>query len=52
MPSKASVPPIESTLGSAEPLSKSRLAGDGPSGRLPLTPEMLRRCAERQTCSD
>ena len=42
MPSTAPVPPIESTFGSAEPLSKSRLAGEGPSGRLPLTPDMLR----------
>ena len=42
MPSTPPVPPIESTFGSAEPLSKSRLAGEGPAGRLPLTPEMLR----------
>jgi len=43
MPSTAPVPPIESTFGSAEPLSKSRLAGEGPPGRLPLTPDMLRQ---------
>jgi putative YjhG/YagF family dehydratase len=42
MPSKRSVPPVESVLGAAEPLSTSRLAGEGPSGRLPLTPDMLR----------
>jgi putative YjhG/YagF family dehydratase len=42
MPSKASVPSLESVLGAAEPLSTSRLAGEGPSGRLPLTPDMLR----------
>jgi putative YjhG/YagF family dehydratase len=43
MPSKASVPSLESVLGAAEPLSTSRLAGEGPSGHLPLTPEMLRQ---------
>src|SRR5688572_32074384 len=43
MPSKASVPSLESVLGAAEPLSTSRLSGEGPSGRLPLTPDMLRQ---------
>ena len=35
-------PPLEEVLGSAGPIGGSRLEGDGPSGRLPLTPEMLR----------
>ena len=43
MPSKVSVPPIDSVLGSAESLTTSRLSGEGPSGRLPLTPDMLRQ---------
>ena len=36
------VPPLESVLGSAEVVAAGRIAGDGPRGTLPLTPEMLR----------
>jgi len=35
-------PPLEQVLGSDAPISGSRLAGEGPAGRLPLTAEMLR----------
>jgi xylonate dehydratase len=35
-------PPLEEVLGSAGAIGGSRLEGEGPSGRLPLTPEMLR----------
>jgi putative YjhG/YagF family dehydratase len=35
-------PPLEQVLGSAETIDASRIEGDGPGGRLPLTPEMLR----------
>ena len=34
-------PPLEAVLGSADAVAASRVAGTGPSGRLPLTPEML-----------
>jgi putative YjhG/YagF family dehydratase len=36
------LPPIEQTLGSAAAIAISRIQGDGPEGRLPLTAEMLR----------
>ena len=36
------VPAIESVLGDASSLAAARLAGAGPGGALPLTPEMLR----------
>ena len=36
------VPPLEEVLGSAGPIGGSRLEGEGPSGSLPLTAEMLR----------
>ena len=36
------VPPLETVLGSAEYVVADRTAGEGPSGSLPLTPEMLR----------
>ncbi|MES2178700.1 MAG: YjhG/YagF family D-xylonate dehydratase [Gemmatimonadota bacterium] len=36
------VPPLESVLGSADAVVAGRLSGSGPSGALPLTPEMLR----------
>jgi putative YjhG/YagF family dehydratase len=36
------VPPLEQVLGSAATIDTSRLEGQGPEGRLPLTPEMLR----------
>ncbi len=36
------VPPLESVLGSAQFVVADRLAGEGPPGALPLTPEMLR----------
>lgn len=35
-------PPLDAVLGSAETVGAGRLAGDGPAGRLPLTPAMLR----------
>ena len=35
-------PSLESVLGSADAVAGNRLAGTGPAGRLPLTPEMLR----------
>ena len=35
-------PPLEQVLGSADTIGNSRVEGDGPGGRLPLTPEMLR----------
>src|SRR5262245_39869009 len=34
-------PPLEAVLGSAAAVSGGRIAGDGPSGRLPLTRDML-----------
>src|SRR5690349_8409650 len=36
------IPALDAVLGSAVVLATSRIAGNGPSGRLPLTPEMLR----------
>jgi putative YjhG/YagF family dehydratase len=33
---------LDEVFGAAEAVSASRLAGEGPAGRLPLTPEMLR----------
>ena len=36
------VPPLDAVLGSAETLVDTQLAGAGPAGRLPLTPELLR----------
>src|SRR6185503_14306976 len=35
-------PPLEQVLGSASAIGGSRLEGEGPAGRLPLTAEMLR----------
>ncbi len=35
-------PPLEQVLGSAASIGSSRIEGDGPDGRLPLTAEMLR----------
>ena len=35
-------PPLEQVLGSAATIDTSRIEGEGPEGRLPLTPEMLR----------
>ena len=35
-------PPFDAVLGSAAAIETSRLEGEGPAGRLPLTPEMLR----------
>jgi putative YjhG/YagF family dehydratase len=42
MPTTSTPPPLASVLGSAEDLAQTRLAGPGPAGKLPLTPEMLR----------
>ena len=36
------IPPFEQVLGSAAVIDASRIEGEGPSGRLPLTPDMLR----------
>ena len=36
------LPPLEQVLGSAHTIETSRIEGDGPDGRLPLTAEMLR----------
>jgi putative YjhG/YagF family dehydratase len=36
------IPSLESVLGTAAAVAAGRLAGEGPAGRLPLTPEMLR----------
>ena len=35
-------PTLEQVLGSAAVIDASRIEGEGPSGRLPVTPEMLR----------
>src|SRR3954451_851285 len=35
-------PPLESVLGTAAAVAAGRMAGEGPAGQLPLTPEMLR----------
>ncbi len=35
-------PPLEAVLGSADMVAAGRLSGEGPAGRLPLTPAMLR----------
>ncbi len=35
-------PPLEQVLGSASSIGSSRIEGEGPDGRLPLTAEMLR----------
>jgi putative YjhG/YagF family dehydratase len=40
-PSSA-VPSLDAVLGSADAVAGARLAGEGPAGSLPLTPEMLR----------
>jgi xylonate dehydratase len=39
---KPAAPPLESVLGTASAVAAGRLAGEGPAGALPLTPEMLR----------
>ena len=39
---KLDPPPLDAVLGSANAVAAGRLAGDGPAGRLPVTPEMLR----------
>ena len=41
-PAPEPVPPIEHVLGSAAAIDASRIEGEGPAGRLPLTPDMLR----------
>jgi putative YjhG/YagF family dehydratase len=42
MVAKRVAPSLESVLGSASAVAGSRIAGNGPAGQLPLTPEMLR----------
>ena len=37
-----STPPLDAVLGAAAVVAAGRLAGDGPAGKLPFTPEMLR----------
>src|SRR5205809_612307 len=39
---KLDAPPLDAVLGSASAGAAGRLAGAGPAGRLPLTPDMLR----------
>ncbi len=39
---RPSLPSLAQVLGAATPLESSRLEGEGPAGRLPLTPELLR----------
>ncbi len=39
---KLDAPPLDAVLGSANAVAAGRLAGAGPAGRLPLTPDMLR----------
>src|ERR1044071_8719401 len=39
---RSTAPPLEQVLGSAATIGGSRVEGEGPAGRLPLTPEMLR----------
>jgi xylonate dehydratase len=39
---RMTAPPLEQVLGSADVLGTSRIEGDGPDGRLPLTAQMLR----------
>ena len=42
MSDKRVVPSLESVLGSATTVADSRIAGEGPAGQLPVTPQMLR----------
>jgi len=42
MRAKLAPPSLDSVLGSASAVAAGRLAGEGPAGRLPLTPDMLR----------
>jgi putative YjhG/YagF family dehydratase len=42
MRAKLDVPSLDSVLGSASAVAAGRLAGEGPAGRLPLTPDLLR----------
>ncbi|HYU37731.1 MAG TPA: YjhG/YagF family D-xylonate dehydratase [Gemmatimonadales bacterium] len=39
---KLDAPPLDAVLGTADAVAAGRLAGAGPAGRLPLTPDMLR----------
>jgi xylonate dehydratase len=42
LPSPEQEPALEQVLGQAAVIETSRIEGEGPAGRLPLTPEMLR----------
>src|SRR5213078_3447594 len=42
---RATAPPLEHVFGSADSIGASRIEGEGPAGRLPLTAEMLRNDA-------
>ena len=42
MPGKPTLPPLDAVLGSARAVTEVRLAGQGPVGKLPFTPEQLR----------
>src|SRR5688500_6513583 len=36
------IPPLDAVLGTASAVAAARLAGEGPAGKVPYTPEMLR----------
>jgi putative YjhG/YagF family dehydratase len=42
IPQPEQEPPLEQVLGSAAVIDSTRIEGEGPDGRLPLTPDMLR----------
>src|SRR2546425_660599 len=42
MHTRLPAPPLDAVLGTASAVAASRLAGEGPAGRLPLTADMLR----------
>src|SRR2546427_9525363 len=42
MHGKLDPPSLDAVLGSASAIANGRLAGEGPAGKLPLTPDMLR----------
>ncbi|HEU4993291.1 MAG TPA: YjhG/YagF family D-xylonate dehydratase [Gemmatimonadaceae bacterium] len=42
LPPLATPPSLESVLGAADVVSLDRVAGNGPAGKLPLTPDLLR----------
>src|SRR5437868_4458052 len=42
MPRRPDAPPLAAVLGTASAVAAGRVSGEGPAGRLPLTPDMLR----------